>query len=268
MVQTNQKHLVEVAGNFQNGEITTELSFDELRKLVLDDIKITIVKNAIPAEMAAQLRDAVWAWNQKTPLSEADDFVSNKHRHRCLVSKIQQSPYLFHDHTFDNFADLDDEFRAIMVGVYEPLRKFWNNLTQHNLEFAQHPVPKGTPYFHPQITHYPVGGSFFGRHWHALAPQYVGIILSLSEYGVDYSSGSNTNFEIDGEIVKTEGHHNIGDMTLFRYDVPHWISHSDAAEKFDWYSKRGRWVAILPLYDPWAEPDPYMVKGPAAIANK
>jgi hypothetical protein len=249
-----QEHFYTVEGRVENGQIVTEWSNEQLFKTIVEDKVVVIVKNVFPAEQLIKLRETVWNWSQNTPLADKDDFLGNQHRHRCLISKLQQCPYLFHDHTFDNIPALEESFREQMYAIYEPMRKLWCGLTGQNYEFVTPPVPKGTPYFHPQITHYPSGGSFFGRHWHHLAPQYVGMILSLSSYGADYKSGSNTNFEVYGETIRTEGHHNIGDITLFPYDIPHWIDHSDPYDKFDWNNPKGRWVAILPIYDPWDEP--------------
>ena len=43
-------------------------------------------------------------------------------------------------------------------------------------------------------------------------------------------------------------------MVLFRYDLPHWVSPSSFADRFSWENPAGRWVTILPFYDPWGIP--------------
>ncbi|AUD02991.1 hypothetical protein CWM47_14800 [Spirosoma pollinicola] len=45
------------------------------------------------------------------------------------------------------------------------------------------------PYFHPQITHYPLRERFSGRHWHSLNSQKAGTILALNPYGKDEHQG-------------------------------------------------------------------------------
>lgn len=246
-----QNQFMLLDGGIKDGKITCEWELSKLYEIIAKDKVVVILKNVFPEQQLLKLRDTVWDWSKETPLAESDDFLGNQHRHRCLISKQQQCPYLFHDHTFDNIPLLPEDFQKQMYAIYEPLKDFWNELTGQNYQLVVPPVPQGEPYFHPQITHYPVGGSFFGRHWHNFEPQRVGMIVSMSRYGLDYDSGSNTNFEVYNEIVRTEGHHNIGDITLFPYDVSHWIDNSSPAEKFDWNNKKGRWVAILPLYDPW-----------------
>lgn len=244
------KYLVKVNADFIKGQIVPEIPAEEVMRLV-NEPNIVIVKTGIPPELLQNMIDATRAWAAKTPLSESPDpFDNNQHKQRLHISNIQKAPQLFHDHTFDAILDLDETTREALLAVFEPIRRFWNSLTGNNKEFGVH---KGHPYFHPQVTHYPMGGSFFGRHWHPLHPQKVGIVLALNQYGEEYHSGG-TGYVINNEIVETEGYQNRGDIVLFRYDLPHWVSPSSFADRFSWDDPRGRWVAILPIYDPWGTP--------------
>lgn len=244
------KYLIKVNAEFKNGQIIPEIPVEEVMRLV-NEPNIVIVKTGIPAHMLQNMIDATRAWAHKTPLAEApDSFDNNQHKQRLHIANIQKAPQLFHDHTFDAILDLDEPTRDTLLSVFEPIRKFWNGLTGNNEEFG---IRKGQPYFHPQVTHYPLGGSFFGRHWHPLNPQKVGTILALNQYGKEYHSGG-TGYVINNEIVETEGYQDLGDMVLFRYDLPHWVSPSSFADRFSWDDPRGRWVAILPIYDPWGTP--------------
>jgi hypothetical protein len=40
----------------------------------------------------------------------------------------------------------------------------------------------------------------------------------------------------------------MGDIALFRFDLPHWVNPSDLRDKFDWDSERGRWTMVLPYH--------------------
>ena len=40
----------------------------------------------------------------------------------------------------------------------------------------------------------------------------------------------------------------MGDIALFKYDIPHGITEIDADEELDWRSERGRWSMVLPYY--------------------
>ena len=244
------KYLIKVNAEFKNGQIVPEIPAEEVMRLV-NEPNIVIVKTGIPSDMLQSMIDATRVWAAKTPLAEAPDpFDNNQHKQRLHIAKIQKAPQLFHDHTFDAILDLDEQTRETFLAVFNPVRQFWNALTGNKEEFG---IRKGQPYLHPQITHYPLGGSFFGRHWHPIDPQKVGTILALNQFGKDYHSGG-TGYVINDHIVETEGFQDVGDMILFRYDLPHWVSPSSFADRFSWDDPRGRWVAILPFYDPWGKP--------------
>ena len=85
----------------------------------------------------------------------------------------------------------------------------------------------------------------FGRHLHALEPQRIGLILGLSQRGVDFQSGG-THFDVKGTDVSSEDVHDIGDMLLFRFDIPHWITPVDMSQPCDFSLASGRWTAVLP----------------------
>lgn len=244
------KYLIAVDASLKDGQIVTEIPYEEVMRLV-NEPNIVIIKNIFPEDVLKNVIDSTLEWSKIVPLKEEpDDFVSNSHKRRLHIAKIQQAPQLFHDHTFDNLPNLEEPYKSALLSIFDPIRKFWNSLTGYNEEFG---VKKGQPYLHPQITHYPMGGSFFGRHWHPLNPQKVGLITALNKYGRDYHSGG-TGYVINDTIIETEGFQDIGDMILFRYDLPHWVSPSSFADRFSWDDPRGRWVAILPFYDPWGTP--------------
>lgn len=244
------KYLIKVDAAFRNGRIVPEIPYEHVMALV-NEPNIVIIRTGIPERNLRKVIDATRKWAAKTPLAEGPDaFDNNQHKHRLHIARIQQAPQLFHDHTFDAILNLEEPTKQTLLNVFNPVRRFWNSLTGNSETFG---VRKGQPYFHPQITHYPLGGSFFGRHWHPLNPQKVGTILALNQFGRDYYSGG-TGYIINDHIVETEGFHDIGDMILFRYDLPHWVSPSSFADRFSWDNPAGRWVAILPFYDPWGNP--------------
>ena len=244
------KYLIKVDAEFKNGRIVPEIPYEDVMRLV-NEPNIVIVKTGISQALLDGAIEATRTWSAETPLAESPDtFRNNQHKHRLHIAKIQQAPQLFHDHTFDDLDGIGGNYRENLMPVFDPLRQFWNSLTGNREEFG---FQEGKAYFHPQITHYPMGGSFFGRHWHPLHPQQVGQILALNQYGQEYHSGG-TGYIINDTIVETEGHQDRGDLILFRYDLPHWVSPSSFADRFSWDDPAGRWVAILPFYNPWGTP--------------
>jgi hypothetical protein len=205
-----------------------------------------VICGVFPDSQLTDLKDRIHRWGLDTamapPQTPADD---NYHAIESGISPRQKTPHNFHGYTFDRMhelapAGLSDRLAAI----FEPLRQFQNDLTGNNAAFTRD--GKGLK-LHPQAIHYPAGGGMFGRHIHALEPQRIGLILGLSERGRDFRDGA-THFEIAGEDVGTDEVHDVGDMILFRFDIPHWITPVDASDALDYSSQRGRWTAVLPYY--------------------
>ena len=163
-----------------------------------------------------------------------------------MVSRLQPAPHVFHDYNFNDLGAMPDDAQAKLRGLFEPLGALYAGLTGTQTPFA---VPASGPYVHPQVIQYPSGGGFFARHWHNLEPQQLGFIVSLSKAGRDYRSGG-TVFEIDGQTVDLAGRQEIGDICVWRYDHHHWVTQGDLADKFDWDSEGGRWVATYAYFDP------------------
>ena len=87
------------------------------------------------------------------------------------------------------------------------------------------------PKLRPQVIHYPRGGGFFGRHSHPLEPQQYGLVLSLTD-------GPATTFHLDDGDVETE--REAGDLTLFRYDIPHSVPMVDPGVPLEFFRPTGR----------------------------
>jgi len=98
-----------------------------------------------------------------------------------------------------------------------------------------------------QVIQYPCGGGFFDEHKHSRYPTNYGLILTLTEKNKDFKKGV-TNFKINKKKIDIENFGvSIGDLILFRYDLPHSVSQCDPDNdlKFD---KKGRWTLVFPVY--------------------
>lgn len=240
--------VIQAAAGLADGAVTAALDRGEIRRRVMEEGRILLLKGAFPDAMLTELRRAVAAWGREVAAAEADDFAGNYHRRRAMVSRLQQAPHVFHDYNFNDLAAVPAGLQAQLRGLFEPLRGLYRDLTGTETRFE---VPAAGAYVHPQIIQYPSGGGFFGRHWHNLEPQQLGFIVSLSKPGRDYRNGG-TCFEIDGEVVDLEGRQDVGDICVWRYDHQHWVTQSDLRDKFDWDSEAGRWVATYAYFDPRA----------------
>lgn len=236
-----------VQTRWDDGAIVTDIGVPALVDRVMNQGQLVLLKGVFSGPTLQAVRSAVSAWGRQTPAADADDFRGNYHRRRAMVARLQQAPHVFHDYNFNDLAAAPPELRGPLLDLFEPLRGLYNDLTQNAVRFD---LPASGPYVHPQIIHYPSGGGFFARHTHDLEPQKLGFIVSLSQRGEDFPNGG-TCFEIDGEVVEMESRQEAGDICVWRYDHPHWVTQSDLRDKFDWNSDAGRWVATFAYFDPF-----------------
>lgn len=240
--------VLSVPARLEGGRIAADMPRAEIASRVMERGQIVVLKQAFSDQDATAVRAAVADWGRRVATAEADDFRGAYHRRRAMVSRLQQAPHVFHDYNFNDLDALEPDLQARLRSLFEPLRELYADLTGNPVGFG---VPEAGPYVHPQLIHYPAGGGFFARHWHNLMPQQLGFIVSLSQRGRDFRNGG-TCFEIEGEVVDMEAHQGIGDICIWRYDHPHWVTQSDLSDKFDWASDAGRWVATFAYFDPYA----------------
>jgi hypothetical protein len=69
------------------------------------------------------------------------------------------------------------------------------------------------------------------------------MILALSELGVDFRSGG-CEFRTPFGLIDASPYHDIGDVCLFRYDLPHRVSAVDADRERRWDGS-GRWTLLI-----------------------
>lgn len=218
----------------------------EIYRMVMTG-NIVILKGAVAPDQCRRARDAVFAWGQSaaTTRDNALKIRGNVHLASYLPPK-SEARYIFHSYEF-YLGDPEGEAAVSRTvrPVYLRLRQIYRELTGDMHEFA--PGADGRALL-PQCIQYPQGGGFFQEHVHDIAPQQIGLILVASEIGVDYEVGG-VRFRKDPHSpwTDTEGHHRIGDVCLFRYDMPHDITPVDPHVPLDWYKNSGRWSFVLPI---------------------
>ncbi|MEO8629047.1 MAG: hypothetical protein ABI612_13235 [Betaproteobacteria bacterium] len=206
---------------------------------------IVVLHHVFSPEQLAALREQVHAWGQEVEKKPPQVYIDeNFHAIESGISPRQKTPHCYHAYNFNELAQLQSPLSQTLLAVFQPLRAFQNELTGNAATFERD--PSGAK-LHPQVIQYPSGGGLFGRHSHPLEPQRVGLILGISERGRDFEVGA-THFEIEGEDVGTDNVHDIGDLILFRFDIPHWITPVDPHVELDYNSSKGRWTLVLPYY--------------------
>jgi hypothetical protein len=205
--------------------------------------RVVILKGAFAAEEMIALREAAARWAREEPefpdgRSPDETPMLNYHRFDD-GSHPSAFPHIFHQYGLNSLDELPDYFRVPATAVTAALTDLQNRVSQTSWDVSAQGL-------RTKILHYPRGGGFLTRHIHALDPQRVGLILSLSRLGVDASHGGTT-FETSEGTVDTSTEHDIGDVVMFRYDLPHAVPPVDPGEPIDWDAETGKWSVVLEL---------------------
>ena len=135
-------------------------------------------------------------------------------------------------HVFQIFRFEKPLFNNIQE-IFGPMFDKWKELSNNDIKWEDKRV-------RPQIIHYPKGGGFFGRHSHPRHPQEYGLVLNLTD-------GPGTMFHFDDGDYQVQA--KAGDLTIFRYDIPHSVPMIDPGSPLEFHRPTGRWTAILPVYE-------------------
>jgi hypothetical protein len=217
-----------------------------LRELAIDVLcgETIILKNAVDPGLIRRAVSACHEWSKITPESKSHPSQMGGITHfKSFLPARSESRYIVHDYYFSP-SDAKATPPSATVLVFDILLEIYNKLLEKEYAFG---VNYNGFMLMPQLIQYPRGGGFFSEHFHAIQPQKIGLVLGGSEYGRDYIKGGGRFRSSDGTWVSTEGHHQIGDITLFRFDIGHDITPVDPDFQLDWGREDGRWTFVLPL---------------------
>ncbi len=237
--------LNELEAVWRDGELAAPgIELSELYQEVMQGPPI-VLHNVFSRKKLEKLRSQVHRWGQEVASKPPQTYIDeNFHSFESGISPRQKTPHMYHAYNFNQITQLPAYLRDTLTQISDPLRIFQNELTGNK---AGYEVNAQGFKLHPQFIQYPSGGGMLGKHTHPLEPQRIGLILACSKRGTDFTSGG-TYFELDGESVSSDEIHDIGDMLLFRFDLPHGISPIDEDAALEDTSERGRWTFVLPYH--------------------
>ena len=248
---SSEAGLIPVDASLVAGEIKPDLPDQEIAELVMQG-NIVILKKPFDAENLRRLRNEVFTWGDTTEPTNPDKPTESWHR---IDDNPPQSETKHICHFYNVYLDNSDnvimpakvnrELELTSLPVYaRALRDFQNRIAGTNAVFSP---TEGASFARPQLIHYPLGGGFLGWHQHQLLPQKFGLILNVSERGVDCDTGG-TRFKVLDRVIDSEDNQEVGDVTIFRYDLPHDVVAVDPGGPVQWTNERGRWTFIMPYY--------------------
>lgn len=227
---------------YDGAAVTTATPPAEIGERIARDGQLVLLKRAFPVGLLQPVLDGVFAWGLKSPPRRQSEISFHRIDDRPPQS---QTPHSFHAYNFQlRPGAIDEEMDALIRPVFSAMRDLQNAVAGKNAQFE--PDAKGH-FLRPQVIQYPSGGGFFDEHVHSIEPQPVGLIVGLSEKGRDFEEGG-TCFRVNGAEHCFQENHAMGDIILFRYDIPHWVTLIDDGAQLDWTRQAGRWTMVLPCY--------------------
>lgn len=221
-------------------------SAEEIANTVLDG-EVTVLKNVFDEDRMHRVRSHLMRWGESRDPENVHVPYAEESFHRYDKNPRETDhPRYFHTYCFYDLLTQEtlDETHRLLDQVFRTLHSLHGTLIgiEDELELTYE-----RPHYHPQVIHYPSGGGYFGLHKHEFSPTKIGMILSLAKRGETFEQGG-VRFQNSGTTYETAVDHDIGDVLLFRYDLPHAVYPIDPGAELDWSSEDGRWSLIMPYH--------------------
>lgn len=230
--------------------VETGISRRELVSLI-EAGNLVVLSKVFDPDSILQLRQAALDWAERIPTLPYDHNANaprlNFHRrdgggHPSLL------PHRFHQYVFGDWDALDPEFSGRLQAVCRPLLALQNALAGTDYSLS-------TPNLRCKLINHPAGGGYLVKHTHPYRPQKVAFFLSLSRFGQDFSTGG-TLFDTPWRTITLTDLFDIGNVVLFRYDLPHEVPPIDPVRPLDWSSPAGLWMLSMELVESYPNSTP------------
>jgi len=229
--------------SIKNNKVVSEYAIEKIRQNILSG-KIVILKNVFSEEQIIDVREKIISWGNETavfPHGESPSKYPKLNYHRIDDGSVPSvCPHIFHQYGFNLIDELDKEFADSLLAVVNDMVSIQNLMAETSFDISLNGLRL-------KVLQYPEGGGFLQKHSHPMEPQKIGLILSLSKKEVDVRKGA-TAFETPEGFVDTFNYHDIGDIIIFRYDLPHEVTKVNPGKMpIDWSLHTGKWSLVLEL---------------------
>lgn len=236
-----------IDGSLRDGAICSDAPFEEIRSRLLEG-RIVILKGVFKPEPMIDFRHALRRWSAETPPyphGKSMNLVTEENHHRKDEGVYKSAiAHVFHQYSLNVLNLLPCYVAEPAKAIGGAMLDLQNAVANTHFNFS----PNGMRF---KVIHYPSGAGFLDRHVHQLEPQRVGLILSLAQMGSDTYFGG-TRFQSPFGLIDTALDHDVGDIIMFRYDIPHEVTHIDEGYALDWASENGKWSVVLELRENYA----------------
>ena len=252
----SHKNLIEIAKNNHLEKLPIyNKDFDD-NNIKNCSLEVGLIKNFLDKDFCYQtLKEIIGFSINNSPITEKNE--PNRHSNNFWSMDIfprgVQTKRIFR--TFI-FGDLNQRISNLqnVSELFRRINHFHENSILSSIDKNDKKEIFKNYRYSPQIIHYPTGGGYFDWHDHPLYPEIYGICLCLSSTNVaenrlnDFACMGKGQMIFKGKnkIYCGEGQVDIGDMVIFKYDLPHCVTPCDP-HKETIISNSGHWMAISPL---------------------
>jgi hypothetical protein len=231
----------------RDGRIALPIPDDEVAREVEGEGAF-IFRGVFGAEEIGDLRSAVASWSRDTPEFPKGVSASreglNFHR-RDDGSQPTLLPHIMHIYGFGDLSTLPAPLAARLRQFAEPALELQNRLSGTAFTLDRPGIKIGLDW-HPR------GGGYVTNHVHPGTPQKVSVLINLSQPGRDYSSGG-ARFRLRGRWVDTTDLFALGDVLVWRYNLPHAMGPVDPDASIDWELQNGLCILAIELTAAWGK---------------
>lgn len=241
---TEVKQPKELNASLHAGDVELPKPPDEIAAEVLDG-EVIVIKDLFEKSKLEDIRHHLieWAESHKPQNIQVPYAEESFHRYD-RNPQATDYPRQYHLFGFNDLlvGEAPDKVHEELEPIFLALHSLHGSLVGIDDDFE---LTHNEPHYHPQVIHYPSGGGYFGLHRHEFAPTKIGMILALSERGETFNQGG-VRFQHGNTVYETAPNHDVGDILLFKYDLPHDVYPIDPDSELDWSSEDGRWSVIMP----------------------
>jgi hypothetical protein len=234
--------LVLVKGFIKEDAICAEISHAQIARLLAEG-RIVILKDVFSPDLLLKYRSAVTHWRDSVapfPHGQTPGSQPELNYHRGDTGAFKSAiAHIFHQYCFNKIDQLPEYVGRPTQWIADSVLGLQNAVAGTHFDVSLRGM-------RVKVLHYPAGGGFLTGHEHPLEPHRVGVITSLARIGEDFRRGG-TSFQTPFGRVDTTAQHDIGDIILFRYDLPHAVLPVDEGREINWNSQAGKWSFVLEL---------------------
>lgn len=229
-------------GKLVKGQIETNKSIGWIQKSILKK-EILIVRGVFSNKKVLDVKNQVFKFGLKTKEKNPKRNVNTKAFHRIDINhkkmRVKRIAHMYR-FSYKNFA------QTKIFDLIKPLNIFRNKIANLSDKFSFFDEESGYV-SQPAVLHYPAGGGYMQTHVDPLVPQAVEMVLTASERGSHFNEGGLNVKSKFGKWIDVEKKIKLGDIVMFRPDVPHKVNVIDGDGKIDWKNKKGRWTFFSPI---------------------